>query len=354
MSTPVKTIPSDQKIRSAKKVLKKLRLKGAPVIEKGRMIGVITLNDIQKAMKHHYEHASVKGYMSRSVITVSPDVPLHLIQKIMFEKNIGRLPVLKKKKLIGIVTRTDVLKTVHRDIFEKAEPLKKRRTRFNISTKMKKMLPREILKILHTIGGTADLEGLRAFVVGGFVRDLLLGVKNFDIDIVLEGDAISFGKKIAKLLNGSYVAYKKFGTSSVVINWPKGLRIPGTSNLTLRQAQGRPEHNRGAKFKLDFATARKESYEKPAALPTVQFSLLKDDLHRRDFTINAMAASLNKGSFSQLIDFFGGERDLEKGIIKVLHDGSFIDDPTRIFRAVRFEQRFGFRIDRYTRDLIKR
>ena len=338
MSSPVKTIPSTVSVKEAKKTLQKFRAKGAPVMERGKLIGIITLTDIRKAEKYRYGHASVKGYMSRSVVTIDSDTPVHLIQKIMFEKAIGRLPVLKKGKLSGIVTRTDVLKSVHRDIFVKSHSVKKKRIRFNIAAKMKRVLPAEILKIMTDVGRAANKENLRVFVVGGFVRDILLGVKNFDMDIVLEGDAILFGKKISKTYKGSFVAYNKFGTATVIINWPKGMRKP----------EGAPP-----RFKIDFATARKESYEKPAALPTVEFSSIREDLRRRDFTINAMAASLNKSSFGQLIDFFGGERDLENGTIKVLHDGSFIDDPTRIFRAVRFEQRFGFRMDKYTEDLIK-
>ncbi len=338
MNSPVKVISANKKIIDARNALERFRLKGMPVMENNKVIGIITATDIRKALKYRYGHASVKGYMSRSVITVEPNTPLHVIQKIMFENGVGRLPVLKGRKLVGIVTRTDVLKSVHKDIFGKHAPLKRKRARLNISVKMKEILPKQILNILHTIGSSANEDGYRAFVVGGFVRDILLGVKNFDIDIVIEGDAISFGRKLAKILKGSLVIYKKFGTSTVVMDWPKGIRKP-----------------KGAKprFKIDFATARKESYEKPAALPTVEFSPLKDDLQRRDFTINAMAASLNKGSFGQLIDFFGGEKDLEHGVIKVLHDASFIDDPTRIFRAVRFEQRFGFRIDKYTQNLIK-
>ncbi|OGW53712.1 MAG: hypothetical protein A2Y81_08735 [Nitrospirae bacterium RBG_13_43_8] len=338
MSSPVKTISAEEKIMGAKRRLERLGLKGAPVMENGRIIGMITASNINKALKHNYGRASVKGYMSRAVVTIKSDTPIHMIQKMMFERNIGRLPVLKNRRLVGIVTRTDVLKSVHRDIFRKHRPFKKRRTQFNISIKMKKILPKQILNILHTIGQGADREGYRAFVVGGFVRDILLGVRNFDIDVAVEGDAILLGRRVADFYKGSLVVYSKFGTSTVVIEWPKGVRRPNGAN---------------AKFKIDFATARKESYEKPAALPSVQFSSLKDDLQRRDFTINAMAASLNKGSFGQLIDFFGGEKDLENEIIRVLHDASFIDDPTRIFRAVRFEQRFGFRMDRYTERLIK-
>ncbi|MFH1594537.1 MAG: CBS domain-containing protein [Candidatus Omnitrophota bacterium] len=338
MSSPVKTISSDRKIIDASEMLGRLKMKGMPVMENKSLVGVITTSDINKALKHHYEHAPVKGYMTRTVLTIRPNTPLHQIQKTMFEEGVGRLPVVRGKTLVGIVTRTDVLKSVHRDIFKGARRRKTRGDRMSLSREMKRVLPKKMLNILQSIGRCANNIGYRVFVVGGFVRDMLLGAKNFDIDVVVEGDAILFGRKIADLFNGSFVAFKKFGTSKVVMDWPSGMCKTSGS---------------GPKFKMDFATARKESYEKPAALPTVEFSLLKDDMHRRDFTINAMAISLNKGSFGQLIDFFGGERDLENGVIRVLHDGSFIDDPTRIFRAVRFEQRFGFPIDRYTGLLIK-
>ncbi|MCQ9206743.1 MAG: DHHA1 domain-containing protein [Omnitrophica bacterium] len=207
-----------------------------------------------------------------------------------------------------------------------------------ISAKMEHALPWQIVNMLRDIGVKAEREGYKAYVVGGFVRDLLLGVRNLDVDIVVEGNAIAFAKRLAALYGGSLVSYKKFGTAAIFMDWPKGMRRPSGSL---------------PRFKLDFATARKESYAKPAALPSVEFSSLKNDLHRRDFTINAMAASLNRASFGRLIDLFGGARDLENGIIKVLHDASFIDDPTRIFRAVRFEQRLGFNIDNYTERLIK-
>lgn len=182
-------------------------------------------------------------------------------------------------------------------------------------------------KLLKKIGALADSAGYSAFLVGGSVRDLLLGMRNMDLDIVVEGDAIELGKALSKELDGSLVVHRRFGTCTVVTK---------------------------DKSKIDLATARKEVYEKPAALPTVvEFGSLKNDLMRRDFTINAMAVSLSEEGFGQLIDFFGGESDLKDGRIRVIHDGSFIDDPTRIFRAVRFEQRFGFVIDKHTEGLIR-
>ena len=180
--------------------------------------------------------------------------------------------------------------------------------------------------LLKRIGARANSMGYKAFLVGGTVRDLILGVKNLDLDIVVEGAAIKLGEKLSEEFGGTLVAHKQFGTCT----------------LTLKN-----------KLKIDFATARRETYEKPAALPDVRPSSLKNDLARRDFTINAMAISINKDDFGRFIDPFGGRRDLARGVIKVLHKGSFIDDPTRIFRAARFESRPGFSIETKTLRLMK-
>jgi len=201
----------------------------------------------------------------------------------------------------------------------------------NIKSKMRKKLPGSIYSMLKLIGTLAEGHNSRAYIVGGFVRDLFLGVKNLDIDITVEPDGIKFAFLLAKKLNGKAVPYKRFGTASVFLRWPKKANV----------------------IRIDITTARKERYRRPGALPEVKSSSIKDDLLRRDFTINAMAASLNPGDFGEVCDFFGGCRDITDGVIRVLHKGSFIDDPTRIFRAVRFEQRFGFKIDKRTKELIR-
>jgi len=208
----------------------------------------------------------------------------------------------------------------------------------NISLRMKKVLPRPLVLLVKHIGSEAAKSGFPAFLVGGAVRDILLGVSTVDIDAVIEGDAIKLARRLNARLKGTLVEHKRFGTATVYIDWPSGLK--------------RPEGH-GPKLKIDLATARKETYSAPAALPDVQFSSIREDLRRRDFTINAMAVSIMPDDFGQFVDFFGGMDDLKKGVIRVLHEGSFIDDPTRIFRAVRFEQRFSFRIDRDTGRLIR-
>lgn len=191
---------------------------------------------------------------------------------------------------------------------------------------MKKDLPADIYNVLRLIGKLAERSNAKAHIVGGFVRDLLLGRKNLDVDIVVEPDGIEFAKILAKELEARLVTHKRFGTATIFTKRCK---------------------------RIDIATARTERYERPGALPSVKSSSIKNDLLRRDFTVNAVAASLNPGSFGALIDFYGGCRDIKKGLIRVLHDKSFIDDPTRIFRAVRFEQRFNFKIDKHTIKLIR-
>jgi len=199
------------------------------------------------------------------------------------------------------------------------------RTR-NISKYMSERLSPRLLGILKAIGAVAEENGCNAYVVGGFVRDLFLYRPNEDVDIVVEGDGIDFARKYA-LLNGARVhTHAKFGTA--VITFPDG-------------------------FKLDVASARMEYYKFPAALPTVEMSSIKLDLFRRDFTINTLAIQLSPSRFGTLIDFFGGQKDIKEKNIRVLHNLSFVEDPTRAFRAIRFEQRFGFSIGKLTAGLIE-
>lgn len=191
---------------------------------------------------------------------------------------------------------------------------------------MKAQLPERILSVLMRAGNLAERTGVAAYVVGGLVRDLLLGRQNLDADIVVEGDGLAFAKALGRETKATVKTHSRFGTAIVTL----------------------PDH-----FKVDVATARTEYYECPAALPTVEPSSINKDLSRRDFTINALAVRLNTKQFGELIDEYGGRRDLHKGTIRVLHRLSFVEDPTRMFRAVRFAHRFGFRFDRETLALIK-
>lgn len=342
MSKELGAIAATATVADAKKALAAGSAGGAPVRDRrGRIVGVISQDGLNKALKSGFGHSPVKGYMSYRIAEVTPAAPLHEIRQMMRSKGAGVILVrraarggARSGKILGVIRRTDVLKHTCDDLFLERRA-SGRQVVLNLSKKMTKLLPREIVGLARRIGRLADAMGYASFLVGGSVRDLLLGTRTLDLDVVVEGpsrtgrcegEAIVLGRALAKELGAALVIHKRFGTCTVV--WQKRLKI-------------------------DLATARKETYERPAALPTVEFSSLKDDLVRRDFTINAMAVSLGRTSFGRLIDFFNGQGDLARRRIRVLHEKSFIDDPTRIFRAVRFEQRLGFSIDAVTADLIK-
>ena len=188
-------------------------------------------------------------------------------------------------------------------------------------------LPQERLSLLRALGNLADEAGGSLYLVGGVVRDLLLKRENWDLDLTVEGDGITFARLVANRYGAGLAVFERFATARLA--FPDGL-------------------------KLDIATTRRESYTQPAILPTVQPASIEEDLSRRDFTINAIAVQLNPRQFGRLLDPYGGQRDLRARTIRVLHAGSFQDDPTRIFRAIRFEQRFGFRLERTTSRLLAR
>jgi tRNA nucleotidyltransferase (CCA-adding enzyme) len=186
-------------------------------------------------------------------------------------------------------------------------------------------LPDRVVGLLREIGQLGDEQGCQVYVVGGVVRDLLLGQVTLDLDLAVEGEGIAFARLVAHRYGAGLAVFERFATARLA--FPDGL-------------------------KMDIATTRRESYAQPAVLPTVQPASIEEDLTRRDFSINAIAVQLNPRQFGRLLDPYGGQRDLQARTIRVLHAGSFQDDPTRIFRAIRFEQRFGFRLERTTARLL--
>jgi len=196
----------------------------------------------------------------------------------------------------------------------------------NLSTKIKEQLPAELVEFLQTAGELAQRRGQKLYLVGGVVRDLLLERENFDLDLVVEGDAIALARELAEAKQCNLVVHQRFGTAK--------LRWNGWS--------------------ADLATARSETYARACALPTVNPSTIEDDLFRRDFTINAMAIELNPGRYGHLLDLYGGLADLEGKLVRVLHEKSFVDDATRIWRAIRYEQRLDFQLEPRTQELVKR
>jgi len=332
MTFPVRVINENETIANASNLLKKYGHSGIPIInEEGILTGIITRKDIDKAIKHGLSHAPVKGFKSGEIITASPETSLEEIQRLMIENAVGRIPIISKNKILGIITRKDLLRFLnYKENINFAENITSNENddyfNIDICKRMKILFPGDIRNILEIISNLAKELKYKVYLVGGIVRDILLNKPNLDIDIVVEGDGIYFSNKLAVLLNARIWTYKKFKTSVIVIE---------------------------NKRHIDVATARVEYYDKPAALPNIEEASIKQDLYRRDFTINSMAISLNRENFGTLIDFFGGRRDLKRKKIKVMHKLSMIEDPTRIFRAVRFEQRFSFKIDSQTESLIK-
>ncbi len=334
MSSPVKTIPASVSMQEAGRLMLRYGHTGMPVVEEEKMIGVISRRDIDKARIHNLGHAPVKGFMTSDVQYIEPSTPVVEIQRLMIEQDIGRLPVVEDGKLIGLVSRTDVLRTFHGDDYPEDHEtlyLLNNVSTDNVMNLIYEKLPSQIILLLETASKIADDMGITLYCVGGFVRDLILGVNNFDIDLVVEGDGENLAYRLARELGGKARIHERFGTAMIVL--PDG-------------------------FKLDIATARTEYYEFPAALPTVEKSSIREDLYRRDFTINTLAICLNADRFGNILDYFGGKKDLEEKLIRVLYNFSFVEDPTRIMRAIRFETRYGFTIEpdtlRFAKDAIGR
>ena len=195
----------------------------------------------------------------------------------------------------------------------------------NLSARLKEYLPKYILELIINAGNMAQAQEQRLFLVGGIVRDILLNQPNSDIDLIVEGDAVKLAMELARVNQVKMIVHHRFRTARLNFS----------------------------DFNFDLATSRKESYSKPGALPIVEPGIIMDDLQRRDFSVNAMAINIMPGDFGELIDLYGGLSDIDKRIIRILHSGSFIDDATRMFRAIRYEQRLGFIIDKGTLNLLQ-
>lgn len=336
MSAPPIFIPPSLSCRKAREVLTRYNVNALLVMDRDadgdRLVGFITRQIIEKVLFHKLGRVPVRDYTTTEIGWVGPEADLPEIQEKIIENKQRILPVIDKETVIGVLTRTDLLNLLIRHAKDKKglspdrlqEPANAR-TR-NITKFMKERLSDRLLDLLRTMGAVADEMGANAYVVGGFVRDLFLYRSNEDTDIVVEGDGIAFARTYAALHNARVHTHEKFGTAVIIFE---------------------------DDFKVDVASARLEYYKFPAALPVVEMSSIKLDLFRRDFNINTLAIHLNPGRFGTLIDFFSAQRDLKEKVIRVLHNLSFVEDPTRVFRAIRFEQRFGFTIGKLTAGLIE-
>lgn len=347
MSSPVITATPDITHNQASVLLTRYNINVLPVVRDNSdrknprgLLGIISRRDINKAIAHKLGEMPINEYMTTDLAVLPKTATQADIQELIIENRQRLLPVVrdaaqtkdKDAVICGVITRTDLLNILvndpahlPRNLFHEDEHPSTERTR-NISSLMADTLSRDTVFLLREIGEIAQCFDMHVYAVGGFARDLLLQSKNLDIDIVVEGDGILFAKELAAKKQAAVRTHEKFATATVIL--PCGMRI-------------------------DVATARLEYYAFPAALPTVEHSSLKQDLFRRDFTINAMAIHLNPERFGQLVDFFNSQNDLKERRIRVMHNLSFVEDPTRIFRAVRFEQRLGFTISKHTEKLMR-
>jgi tRNA nucleotidyltransferase (CCA-adding enzyme) len=326
MSFGVRTLASDTTVDEAAEEMVRYGFEGFPVVDaRGQILGVLTRREIDRAQRLRLGSMPVSHYMTKGNISVTAEDSVERLQQVMTQHGIGQVPVVDNGEVVGVVTRTDLIKLWTTP----PEPPARRR---DIAEKIEAALPGPLLDLLHRASELAQQMGFPLYVVGGFVRDLLLGEPNLDMDLVVEGDAIRLARGLARRIGARSRSHKRFGTAKIILEG--------------RQEEfGIPS--------LDFASARLEFYAHSAALPEVESSSIKADLHRRDFTINTLAIRLDSDHYGKLLDFYGGERDLSEGLIRVLHSLSFIEDPTRILRAVRFEQRLGFQIEPRTEELIE-
>jgi tRNA nucleotidyltransferase (CCA-adding enzyme) len=314
---PPRSVAPDDTVAHAMVVCQRYAQSGILVLDGERLAGAVSREDLDKAIGHGLSHAPVKGIMSSRVPTCQERTPLAELQRLLAGSSEGRVAVLRGDKVFGVVTRSDILRALGEPVAPEPE------APADLADELATL--EHLAPVFEAVAALSEAqEGV--YLVGGTVRDILLDEPNFDIDIAVEGDAIELARALARELDGRLQAHAKFGTAVVLY---------------------------GDGDRVDLVTARTEFYDAPAALPAIEHATIREDLFRRDFTINAMAVSLKGEDFGRLVDPFGGRRDLDGGTVRVLHNLSFIDDPTRIFRAIRYENRYGFRMDEHTARLAR-
>jgi tRNA nucleotidyltransferase (CCA-adding enzyme) len=333
MSVGVQTVKPDDKVGEIISRLRRMGHEGYPVTENNRVIGLLTLRDSDRAMEHGLKNAPVREIMTGGEIFLKPLDSVAKLEQTIVESGWGQIPVVQDGHLIGIVTRTDLIKH-----WAKLHPAPKTSSAEGVSLDLvREVLGAPVAALIANLSQYAQEAQTSLYMVGGVVRDLLLKRPNFDIDFVVETDAIVFAKGIQREYGGEVSTHPAFGTAK----WRFDERVAQKLNVSPDEL---PHH-------VDFATARNEFYEHPTALPTVYAGSIKLDLQRRDFTINTLAVQLSP-TMGRILDFYNGLADLRNGVIRVLHSLSFVDDPTRVLRAVRFSHRLGFPIEGRTEELI--
>ncbi len=334
MSTPVQVVTAAQSIAAVRAKLTRCHVNALVVVnDSAHVVGLISRQTVERAVHHGLGDEMASAYMTTEFGVASPDGDISLIQQLVVDQRQRLVPIVAHDKLVGVVTRTDLLRhsvtqgrKLHHVVTRAGQDDGLSLSRRHVARLLEIRLPVRVRQLLLDLSQVAAAQQMAVYAVGGFVRDLLLNQKNLDVDIVVEGNAIEFARVFAQQFNCRVRSHEKFITAVIIFS------------------DG---------FKVDIASTRTEYYLEPGALPLVEAASIKSDLYRRDFTINTIALSLNKDTFGELLDCFGAQRDLHDKAIRVLHNLSFVEDPTRAFRAVRFEQRLGFKLGMHTERLLR-
>ena len=336
MSRGLQVLAPETPVQQAAERMQRYGYEGYPVVQGGKVLGLLTRRAVDRALAHKL-NLSAANLMNAGEVTVNPGDSIGHLQRLMTDTGWGQIPVVlpESGEIVGIVTRTDLLKT----LTAPAGPA----GRADLSGRLEAALPPVRLALLQAVAQAAHEVRCAIYIVGGFVRDLMLERPSLDFDLVVEGDGIALGQTLQQRYGGRLKTHGRFGTAKWVV---------AELRSELAEALGHPGCGSDLPEFLDLITARTEFYTHPTALPTVESGSIKLDLHRRDFTINTLALRLDGYHYGELHDYWGGLNDLRSGLVRVLHSLSFVDDPTRMLRAVRFEQRFGFKIEARTQELL--
>jgi tRNA nucleotidyltransferase (CCA-adding enzyme) len=334
MSKDPQIITPETPVDEAAELMVRYGYEGYPVVKDDKVVGLLTRRAVDRTQSHGLKKTA-ESIMEAGNVRVFPADSLEHIQDVMMESGWGQIPVVSSRsnKVVGIITRTDLIKIL--------TPQRPSPGKQNLAARLETTLPAVRLELLNKIAEIATEHNTPLYIVGGFVRDLLLEYPSQDFDLVVEGDAISLAEAVQDQYGGRITSHNRFGTAKWFID-KQQMTILG-SVKKLRESL--PDS-------LDFISARTEFYTHPTALPSVKMGSIKLDLHRRDFTINTLALRLDGRHYGELYDYWGGLADIKSKQVKILHSLSFVDDPTRILRAVRYEKRYDFQIDDRTRDLL--
>ncbi len=321
MTASPKCVEETETVANTHDMMLRFNLMSLVVLRKGVFAGIVTRRDLDRAVQMDLWDSPIAPFVPSSPPFVTRDTPVRIVRRLMVRHDVTKLPVIEEGKVVGIIAAREVMRGLRERLPPPAEFLPQIEPvpvpdPHAMEALLKRLTPIKVLHVLRKVGAAADARGLAVYVVGGFVRDLLLERPNLDMDVVVIGDALPFAEAVATELKAHLTVFDRFKTARVTYE----------------------------ELKIDFTSARREHYAQAGALPQVELGGIANDLSRRDFSINAMALDLSADSFLKLVDLYGGLRDLHGRRIRILHSFSFLEDPTRMFRAIRFAVRFRFEL----------